>query len=207
VVIKTVCLEFGSVIYFARNRLHFGRPSLFCDHGAMAFTSHPSSPTTAAVIAIVSILLCALIFTIGLVFWRRGHTRRCSIGSKEAGNHPEENRSSSATNRSLQLTVRDTELGGQSGISFINEPLAIHEIFRGGEKGEIAGIAKTFLGIDNASILCTLVAHQGIYKSDSNGLMVTNSHKFQHLSPWPLYTRSSPPRPKCAKLHHQKQNR
>jgi hypothetical protein len=168
VVVKTVCLEFGSVIYLARNRLHFGRPSLFCEHGSMAFPSHPSSTTTAAVIAIVSISLCALILTIGLVFWRRRHTRRCSIGAKEAGNHPEENRSSPATNRGLQLTVRDTELGGQSGIYFVKEPLAIHEIFRGGEKGQIAGIAKTFLGIDNASFLCTLVARQGIYKSDSN---------------------------------------
>jgi hypothetical protein len=169
VVVKTVCLEFSSVIYLARNRLHFGRPSLFCEHGAMAFPSHPSSTTTAAVIAIVSILLCALILTIGLVFWRRGHTRRCSIGSKEAGNHPEENRSSPATNRSLQLTVRDTELGGQSGIYLVNEPLAIHEIFRGGEEGQIAGIAKTFLGINSASFLGALVANQGIYKSDSNG--------------------------------------
>jgi hypothetical protein len=169
VVVKTVCLEFGSVIYIARNRLHFGQPSLFCEHGAMAFTWHLSSTTTAAVIAIVSISLCALILTIGLVFWRRAHSRRCSIGSKEAGNHPEESRSSPATNRSLRLTFRDTELGGQSGISFINEPLVIHEIFRGGEKGQIAGIAKTFLSINNASFLCALVAHQGIYKSDSNG--------------------------------------
>jgi hypothetical protein len=144
--------------------------SLLNIHGAMASTSHTSSTAIATIIVIITILICSLIVTIGLLIWKRRLRQRSSTGSKVAGYDLPELYFSPATNRSLEPKVRGAESSysvEKSVHAFSKQPQATHALFRGKVKRQSTTIAKTFLGIDNASFLRALVAHQGIYKSNS----------------------------------------